>query len=112
MIGVIAFFGILVMSGTVVDITLNILHIEEAFSDKSVQLFQGFSLYSNTLKLFHCPDPGAANSLDCINGIRFISMSWVLMGHGYSNFMGSVFVNGMNVIMLNSIISLHLFTFI
>ena len=71
MMGVIAFFAGLVLIGTVVDITINILNLDEVFSENFVQHFQGFSLYTNTIKLFHCPEPGAPGSLDCINGIRF-----------------------------------------
>ena len=71
MMGVIAFFAGLVLIGTVVDVTLNILHLDDVFSESFVQKFQGFSLYTNTIKLFHCPEPGASGSLDCINGIRF-----------------------------------------
>ena len=67
---VIAFFAGLVLIGTVVDVTLNILHLDDVFSESFVQKFQGFSLYTNTIKLFHCPEPGASGSLDCINGIR------------------------------------------
>jgi len=96
MMGVIAFFAGLVFIGTVVDVTLNILHLDDVFSESFVQKFQGFSLYTNTIKLFHCPEPGASGSLDCINGIRFLSMSWVLLGHGYSNWMGGIFVNNPN----------------
>jgi len=96
MMGVIAFFAGLVLIGTVVDITLNILHLDDVFSESFIQKFQGFSLYSNTIKLFHCPEPGASGALDCINGIRFLSMSWVLLGHGYSNWIGGIFVNNPN----------------
>ena len=71
MMGVIALFAGLVIIGTVVDITINILNLDEVFSENFVQHFQGFSLYTNTIKLFHCPEPGAPGSLDCINGIRF-----------------------------------------
>jgi hypothetical protein len=71
MIGVVSFFAVLVILGTLVDTILNILHLEGVFSDKTVQLLQGFSLYTNTLKLFNCPEPGASGSLDCINGIRW-----------------------------------------
>ena len=70
MIGVIAFFAGLVLIGTVVDVILNILHLDDVFSESFVQKFQGFSLYTNTIKLFNCPEPGASGSLDCINGIR------------------------------------------
>lgn len=107
MIGVILFFGMLVAAGTLVDIVVNILHLEEVFSEKSIQMLQGFSLYSNTIKLFHCPETGKDGSLDCIHGIRssmtfgsvaqennmirFISMTWVVVGHGYSQFAGQIF---------------------
>ena len=70
MIGVILFFGGIVAAGSVVDIGINILHLDDAFSEKTIKLLQGFSLYSNTIKLFHCPDPGKEGSLDCIHGIR------------------------------------------
>ena len=77
MIGVILFFGVLVAAGTLVDIVVNILHLEEeVFSERTIQMLQGFSLYSNTIKLFHCPETGKEGSLDCIHGIRsFISSS-------------------------------------
>ena len=107
MISVILFFGVLVVAGTLVDIVINILHLEEVFSEKAIQILQGFSIYSNTIKLFHCPDTGKDGSLDCIHGIRssvtfgsvaqensiirFISMTWVVVGHGYSQFAGQIF---------------------
>ena len=70
MIGLILFFGVLVAAGTLVDIVVNILHLEDVFSENSIQMLQGFSLYSNTIKLFHCPETGREGSLDCIHGIR------------------------------------------
>ena len=81
MIGIIAFFSFLVLVGTTVDILLNLLHldifpdfvvqVEVVVVSTVVQVVQGFSLYTNTTKLFHCPDPGTTpGSLDCINGIR------------------------------------------
>ena len=80
MIGLILFFGVLVAAGTLVDIVVNILHLEDVFSEKSIQMLQGFSLYSNTIKLFNCPDPGKEGSLDCIHGIRsFIPLSHLLL---------------------------------
>ena len=73
MIGVIIFFGVLVAAGTLVDIVTNILHLEEqVFSEKAIQMLQGFSLYSNTIKLFHCPETSKDGSLDCIHGIRSV----------------------------------------
>ena len=70
MIGVIIFFGVLVIAGTLVDLVINILQLDDIFSERAVQFLQGFSLYTNTIKLFHCPEPGKEGSLDCIHGIR------------------------------------------
>ena len=78
MIAVISAFVLLVTIGTVVDVTLNVLSLDSVFSEKVVRLFQGFSIYTNTLKLFHCPEPGSTGSLDCINGIRFIICSRIV----------------------------------
>ena len=75
MIGVIVFFASLVLIGTLVDVTLNIVHLEDVFSESFIRQFQGFSFYTNTIKLFRRPEPGA---LDCINGIRLTSK---MQGH-------------------------------
>ena len=96
MILIIGVFAILILTGTVIDAALNIFHLD-IFPQTLVQVFQGFSLYQNTLKLFNT-DGGSSDSLDCINGIRFLSMTWVLVGHAYSTFMGQIFVNNMNVL--------------
>jgi len=98
MIGIIAFFCSLVLAGTTLDVLINLLNLD-IFPDFVVQVVQGFSLYTNTTKLFHCPEPGTTpGSLDCINGIRFLSMTWVVIGHAYSNFVqGGIFVNNLMV---------------
>ena len=38
-----------------------------------------FSLYTNGYKILSAKQP--PGSLTCINGIRFISMTWVILGH-------------------------------
>lgn len=89
-------FGVLILIGTSIDVVLNILHLD-VVPDTIVQIFQGFSLYQNTLKLFNTCG-GGTDSLDCINRIRFLSMTWVLVGHTYSDFMGLAFVNNMTAL--------------
>ncbi|XP_055547729.1 nose resistant to fluoxetine protein 6-like [Wyeomyia smithii] len=48
-----------------------------------------FSLYSNGVKLFQMvPRPSAdgsqkSNAIDCLNGIRVISMVWIIFSHNY-----------------------------
>ena len=61
-------------------------------------MFQGFSIYTNTIKLFNTQNINP-NSLTCINGIRFLSLSWVVIGHIYSAFSpyNHAMVNNLNI---------------
>jgi hypothetical protein len=46
----------------------------------------GCSAYKNTRLLFTVSEKnGKSEHLYCLNGIRFISMTWVLMGHVCGN---------------------------
>ncbi|XP_071152100.1 nose resistant to fluoxetine protein 6-like [Mytilus edulis] len=45
------------------------------------QLLLSFSVYTNGSKILNTNQPGG--SLTAINGIRFISMTWVILGHAY-----------------------------
>ena len=74
---------ILILLGTVVDLTLNVLQLS-MFSDRMAVVFQGFSLYENIGKLFHVVPN--RDGLGSIHGIRFLSMAWVLLGHTYMKF--------------------------
>ena len=83
MITVFAIFGSLIAIGTIADGILNIMKLEiipEKFLQVALylkaldcilltQVFQGFSAYSNTLKLFNTENRNP-DSLSCINGIR------------------------------------------
>lgn len=100
MIGVTVFFATLVTIGTLVDVTIVFFHREDIFPDTTIQLFQGFSLYRNTTWLLSRQT--SSGSLDCINGIRWgvaatttrtLSMTWVVLCHGYSLWVMSTFTN-------------------
>ena len=54
------------------------------------QIVQGFSAYTNTLRVFSTDTVGP-DSLESINGIRFLSISWVIVGHCY-NMYDDVFI--------------------
>ena len=80
--------GLLVL-GTLVDILRNVLQVYQ--TDHSpvdppppsfpLKLCLAFSLYSNFTAIMSTKKSNSADNLDVLNGIRFISMSWVLLGH-------------------------------
>jgi len=53
------------------------------------KFLMAFSLYTNTGKLFAITQP-SKDHLNCLDGIRFLSISWVMLGHWFGN-MGTVF---------------------
>ena len=93
MIAIVLFIAALLTIGTFIDLTLKCLHVN-CYPKKMIQLFQGFSIYTNTVKLF-TTDNVRADSLTSINGIRFLSMTWVLFSHAYSNCQGALPVNNL-----------------
>ena len=48
-----------------------------------------FSLHSNTKKLFDLNVPNTVDHIGCLDGIRFLSMTWVVMGHTFGNITGA-----------------------
>jgi len=46
------------------------------------RLLLSFSMYSNAKKIINTSQP--AGTLTSINGIRFISMTWVILGHTFA----------------------------
>lgn len=45
-------------------------------------------MYTNGTKLFQCKPNKSPDVMECLNGIRVISMTWVVFGHTYSSFLG------------------------
>ena len=81
MICIVLLFFLAVSIGTLIDVMLNHFKLD-IFSDHLLQIFLGFSAYSNTVKIFSTAGI-RSDSLTCINGIRFLSMTWVLFGHAF-----------------------------
>ena len=54
-----------------------------AFSSTGIciKVFLAFSVYTNGSKLLCTTQP--SSSLTCVHGIRFLSMTWVVLGHSY-----------------------------
>jgi hypothetical protein len=71
---------LVILAGTVLDLWLNVLQLG-MIPDRLMVVLQGFSLYENIPKLFHV-GPNS-EGLASIHGIRFISMTWVILGHTY-----------------------------
>lgn len=50
-------------------------------------MLQIFSMYTNGQKLFSCKQNNLSNPMDvieCLNGIRVLSIIWIVLGHTYS----------------------------
>ena len=94
MIVILCLFGFTVAFSTLVDIGGNVFNVKQLKSSPWSQTLRGFSAYSNTVKIFSTGKI-SQDSLTCINGIRFLSMTWVLISHGYSQFGSSLPVNNL-----------------
>lgn len=57
-----------------------------------------FSAISNTKSIFENKSDAYGNELDCLNGVRSLSMSWVLIGHRYLITMFVPVVNGIETL--------------
>ncbi|KAL3267592.1 hypothetical protein HHI36_011710 [Cryptolaemus montrouzieri] len=51
-------------------------------SKEPVQFYIAFSMYTNSSKLFKMTQN--SNQLECLNGLKFYSMIWVVLGHTYA----------------------------
>ena len=67
-------------TGALVDMkTKNNMEIRK--NHLGVKFLMCFSLYTNGKKLLNTKK--SAGTIDCINGIRFFSMAWVVLGHSF-----------------------------
>ena len=77
MIAVLAIFALLILAGTLADLAVNVLKILE-LPRHYLAMLQGFSAYSNSKKILNTEGSG---DLACINGLKYISISWIVLGH-------------------------------
>ena len=63
-------------------ILLSISAIPNIFSGTLENLLLSFSVYTNASKLLNTKQ--SAGTLTAVNGIRFVSMTWVVLGHSYA----------------------------
>lgn len=45
------------------------------------KLYIAFSMYTNGEKLFDITKSKSKNSIDCLNGLRGVSLLWIIFGH-------------------------------
>ena len=74
----IAVFVAMVSIGTLCDIYI-IRNAEKKRTPLIIRVFMCFSLYSNGKKIIATRK--IEGSIDCIHGIRFFSICWVVLGH-------------------------------
>lgn len=88
-----AILGLFLFIGTVLDLYLQfgtygsrLLSRDTVKTSLGLQLLLAFSLYTNLTAVMRTANPAPARGgdiLTAVNGIRFISMTWVLMGHTF-----------------------------
>lgn len=81
-IGIISAFGfagLLMFVGSMIDIYCH--YKKKQINSTLIKMFQAFSLISNFRKFVNTSF--SSDTLSCLNGIRFLCMSWVVLGHTY-----------------------------
>ena len=77
-----AIIGSLVVLGTLSETTFVFILNKKPPSTLPVKLLHSYSMYSNGKRLLSTESVGK-DHLDCMNGMRFISMTWVAVGHSF-----------------------------
>ncbi|XP_019874197.2 nose resistant to fluoxetine protein 6 [Aethina tumida] len=88
---VFAFFGILMVAATFVDYFMNLKSKENT----RIRILLSFSIYTNGKKIFKTKTNDG--TMGCLNGLRVISMAWILFAHGH---LFAFFVPSINMITL------------
>ena len=61
----------------------NLIQPEKIKNSLIIEILQGFSAIKNSKKIFDITN--TEGQLECLNGIRFLSIAWVILGHTYSS---------------------------
>ena len=75
-------FGVLILAGTAYDIFILKTKVEKKPTGFRRKFLLSFSIYTNGKHLLDTSSSGSGH-LDCLNGIRFLSMTWVVVGHSF-----------------------------
>ncbi|XP_055370764.1 uncharacterized protein LOC129605191 [Condylostylus longicornis] len=86
------FVGLPMVSSTIYD------YFRRKYKRKPNSLLISFSIISNGEKLFKISTTKSPNTIDCLNGIRCITIVWIVLGHSYMTFFNSNLVNGLDAL--------------
>ena len=104
MLTIIIVIATIILISTIIDVIENELEIV-LVSIKVLALIQGFSLYTNTSKLFNTDtNPSNTNLMTCLNGLRAISVFWVVTGHTFFEMCGTGLLVGNGYMVKNFLI--------
>lgn len=71
------------------------------FSEPTIPVLVMFSVYTNGRDLFKVRQ--TSNSLECLNGIRVLSMMWIMLLHSFSVYHSGPLFNGKGLIAVSKI---------
>ena len=88
---VLSIIGFFVSLGTLIELLERAIYITESKLDNEknnshglgYKILTSFSLISNLEFIFKSPKRGGGQRLDCLEGMRAISMTWVILGHSF-----------------------------
>ena len=81
MLAVVGCFAGLVLVSTLLDLGVTVLELSY-LPTSLLPILQGFSAYHNIMKIMTVgPVTDQSNNLACINGLKYISITWIVLGH-------------------------------
>ena len=82
---IITLFGVCLIIGTALEFYQIWISRNGQTLTKNVwsTFFLGFGIHGNTSKWLDTSIPKSSGHLGCIDGIRFLSMAWVVLGHAW-----------------------------
>ena len=87
MVTVLAIIGALILVGTLMEAVDRSPYIDSslapATSSLAHRMLTSFSLIGNLEFIFKVPDKKGSGRLDCLEGMRAMSMTWVILGHNF-----------------------------
>ena len=88
MIAVVVLFVFVIAFSTWLDVGITVLDLPY-IPKFLLPYFQGFSAYHNIIKICKVDSgPSDGSNLSCINGLKYISITWIVLGHTLAEYTG------------------------